>query len=170
MTFTATPTTGAATTPSTDQSEEKQTEPVAEQTQQGQIYYIQTKNLNRPVNYISHVRLILLPPGLQFIAGGIQTLAPGVRVVIPHATTIAIPLTPVLPRGLLRKIIISENSPMSATQSLGHVLAEIDQFAGWESSCWELFIWWLLLLRPYWCSIACVLVLVPLLILVIALP
>ncbi|KAJ5971333.1 uncharacterized protein N7479_001251 [Penicillium vulpinum] len=170
MKYTARPTTGAATTPSATQPEEKPAESIAEQTLQGQIYHIQTKTLDRPVHYISHVRLILLPPGLQFIASGVQDLAPGIRVMIPRATTASMPLLPVLPLRFLREILISENSPMTATQSLGHVLAGVDQFAGWKSGWSEVFLWWLTLLRPYWYWVALALFFLLLLILVSVLP
>ncbi|CAG8909859.1 unnamed protein product [Penicillium egyptiacum] len=170
LTYTPTPTTGAATTSSAAQSEGNQAEPIAEKPQQGQIYYIQTKILSRPVNYVSLIRLIVLPPGLQFVAGGVQDLAPGVRVMISQATTIAMPITPVLPPRLPQKITISENNTMSATQALGHVLAGVDQFADWESSTGELLLWWLLLLRPYWCFIVFALLFLLLLILAIVLP
>lgn len=80
------------------------------------------------------------------------------------------PTTPVLPPRLVQKITISENSTMSATQSLAHMLAGVDQFADWESSVGELLLWWLMLLRPYWCWIVFVLVFLPLLILVIVWP
>ncbi|KAJ5193307.1 hypothetical protein N7449_009449 [Penicillium cf. viridicatum] len=162
-------TTDATTTLPTDESEEKQAEPTAEQTQQGQIYHIQTKALNRPVNYTSQIRLIVLPFGVQFLGTGGYDVAPGLQFVAHHAVIVALPLVPILPRRLLRKIYVGEDAATSATESLGHVLAGVDQFTYWESSLEELVIWWLSLLRPYWCSIACVLVLVLMLILVIVL-
>ncbi|KAJ6186464.1 hypothetical protein N7519_007765 [Penicillium mononematosum] len=170
LTYTPTSTTNATATSSTAQTDGNQAEPIAEKPQQGQIYYIQTKILGRSINYVSLVRLIVLPPRLQFIADEVQDLAPGVRALITRATTIAMPITPVLPPGLLQKITITENSTMSARQSLAHVLAGVDQFADWESSAGELLLWWLMLLRPYWCWIGFVLVFLPLLILVIVLP
>lgn len=170
MTCTTTPTTTDATaTLPTDESEEKQADPTAEQTRQGQIYHIQTKALNRPVNYTSQIRLILMPFGVQFLGTGGYDVAPGLQFVAHHAVIIALPLVRILPRRLLRKIYVGEDAATSATESLGHVLAGVDQFTYWESSLEELVLWWLSLLRPYWCSIACVLVLVLMLILVIVL-
>ncbi|KZN84667.1 hypothetical protein EN45_088080 [Penicillium chrysogenum] len=170
LTYTPTSTANATATSSTAQTEGNQAEPIADKSQQGQIYYLQTKILGRPINYVSLVRLIVLPLGLQFIADQVQDLAPGVRGRIIRATTIAMPTTPVLPPRLVQKITISENSTMSATQSLAHMLAGVDQFADWESSVGELLLWWLMLLRPYWCWIMFVLVFLPLLILVIVWP
>ena len=80
------------------------------------------------------------------------------------------PITPVLPPRLLQKITITENSTISATQSLAHVLAGVDQCADWESSTVELLLWWLMLLRPYWCWLVFAMLLLPFFVLVIVLP
>lgn len=161
ITWTTTPTTpDAATTPPTDEPEEKEAEPTAEQTQQGQIYHIQTKTLDRPVTYISNIRVILLPFGFQFLGTGGHDVARGLQFVAHHAVVIALPLVSVLPRRLLHEIYVGKDNATSATESLSHVLAGVDQFTFWESSVEELVLWWLSLLRQYWWAIGCVLMLV----------
>ncbi|CRL24741.1 unnamed protein product [Penicillium camemberti] len=170
MKFTTTPTTtDAATTLPTDEPEEKEADPTAEQTRQGQVYHIQTKTLDRPVNYTSQICLIVMPFGLQFVGTGGYDVAPGLQFVAHHAVVISLDLVPVLPRRLLRKIYVGEDAATSATESLRHVLAGVDQFAFWECGLEELVLWWLSLLRQYWFPIACVVVLVLILILVIVL-
>lgn len=170
MRFTTMPTTtDAATTLPTDEPEETEVEATAEQTRQGQIYHIQTKALDGPVNYTSQIRLIILPSEYQFLGTRGHDVAAGLQFVARHAVVIALDLEPFLPRRLLRKIYGGEDAATSATKSLGHVLAAVDQFAFWESSLEELVLWCLSLLRQYWCSIACVAVLILILILVIVL-
>ncbi|OQD68989.1 hypothetical protein PENPOL_c002G05562 [Penicillium polonicum] len=170
MTWTTPPTTtDASTTLPTDEPEQKEAEPTAGQNRQGQIYHIQTKALDRPVKYTSQIRLIVLPFGWQFLGTGGYDIAPGLQFVAHHAVVLALNLVPVLPRRLLQKIYVGEDAATSATASLGHVLAGVDQFAFWESSLEELVLWWLSLLRPYWRLIACALVLVLMFILVIVL-
>ncbi|KAJ5511132.1 hypothetical protein N7453_003235 [Penicillium expansum] len=155
----ATSATDVPTTSSTDQPEEKDTEQIADRFPQGYIYYLQTKALDRPIHYKSHIRLIVLDPGQQIIA-------PGVQIMGPPARGFLVCLDPVLPPNLLQKINVCDNT-LSGTQSLGYLLSGVDQFADWESSWGELIHWWLLLLRPYWFSIAFALVFVPLLITVL---
>lgn len=170
MRCTTTPTTtDAATTLRTDEPEEKEPDPTAEQTRQGQIYHIQTKTLDWPVNYTSQICLIVMPFGLQFVGTGGHDVAPCLQFVAHHAVVIVLRLVPVLPRRLLRKIYVGQDAATSATESLRHVLAAVDQFAFWDSSLEELVLWWMSLLRPYWCPIACVVVFVLILILVIVL-
>ncbi|KAJ5593288.1 hypothetical protein N7537_010192 [Penicillium hordei] len=170
ITWATTPTTTYATTTlPTDDHEEKEAEPTAEQTRQGQIYHIQTKALDRPVKYTSQIRLMVLPFGFQFLGTEGYDVAPGLQFVARHAVVIALPLVPVLPRRLLREIYVREDTATSATESLGHVLAGVDRFAFWESNLKELVLWWLSLLRPHWFLVACALVLVLMFILVIIL-
>lgn len=118
MRCTTTPTTtDAATTLRTDEPEEKKPDPTAEQTRQGQIYHIQTKTLDRPVNYTSQICLIVMPFGLQFVGTGGHDVALGLQFVAHHAVVIALRLVPVLPRRLLRKIYVGQDAAMSATES-----------------------------------------------------
>ncbi|KGO78297.1 hypothetical protein PITC_059100 [Penicillium italicum] len=156
----ATSATDIPTTPSTDQTEDKDTEQIADRFTQGYIYYLQTKALDRPIHYISHIRLIVLDPGRKIIA-------PGVQIMGPPARSFLVCLEPVLPPKLLQKINLCDNNTLSATQSLGYILSGVDQFADWESGWGELIHWWFLLLRPYWFSIAFALMFVPLLITVL---
>ncbi|CAI7590441.1 unnamed protein product [Penicillium glandicola] len=156
----------ATTSPSADETEEKDADLIAEQYPQGHIYHIQTKKLNRPVNYTSRICLVVLATGLQVRVPTLIVMGPGA--LNPQVSAVLMLRTPVLPRGLLQKITIIDNSSLSATQSLGYLLAGVDQFADWESSYRELLFWWLLLLRPYWRFIVLGLVFVPLIILIAA--
>jgi hypothetical protein len=72
------------------------------------------------------------------------------RTTIVYITTVYAIIAPVLPPALLQKILTGENSTISATQSLGLLLAGIDQFAAWESSWSDFFLWWVVSLRGYW--------------------
>ncbi|CAI7648988.1 unnamed protein product [Penicillium viridicatum] len=93
MTWTTPPTTtDASATLPTDEPEQKEAESTAGQTRQGQVYYIQTKALDRPVNYTNQICLIVLPFGLQFLGTGGYDIVPGLQFVAHHAVVVAVDL------------------------------------------------------------------------------
>ncbi|KAJ5371819.1 hypothetical protein N7517_003825 [Penicillium concentricum] len=149
----------AVTAPSVAQSEDedKEVRLIAEQFSQGHVYYVQTKALDRPIQYVSHVRLIVLGPGQEIIYSGIRS-----RPIINHKY-----LASVLPPRLLGKVTMSDDAPMLATESLAYLLAGVDQFADWESTRGELVRWWLMLLRPFWLFIVLIPIFLVLLVLTI---
>ncbi|KAI2709257.1 hypothetical protein CBS147332_6316 [Penicillium roqueforti] len=159
--------TNVTTTPSVDESGGKETERTAEQYSHGYFYCIQTKRLDRCVNYTCCIHLIVLAPGLQVPRRMIGIVGPSA--ISPYVQVILVPETPLFPAELLQKVAISDNSQLSAIESLRYILTGADEFADWESDWGDLIIWWLLLLKPYWFLIAFSLVFFPLLVLVIVL-
>ncbi|KAJ5520876.1 hypothetical protein N7463_001329 [Penicillium fimorum] len=139
------------------ENEDKEARRIAEQFPRGHFYYAQTKTLDRPIQYVSHVRLIVFGPGQEIIYPRVRP-----RSIINHKY-----LASVLPPRLLGKITMSGDTPIPATESLAYLLAGVDQFADWESTRGELVRWWCILLNPFWFYIVLILVILTLLVLVI---
>ncbi|KAJ5817195.1 hypothetical protein N7447_009428, partial [Penicillium robsamsonii] len=90
------------------EDEDKEVRLIAEPFPQGHVYYVQTKTLDRPIHYVSRVRLIVLGPGQETIFLGIRP-----RPIINHKY-----FPSVLPPRLLGKITMPDDVPMPATESL----------------------------------------------------